>query len=392
MEKLSDKGKMIPISKDDLQRLMQVRDQCCISIFMPTHSDASEIEQDQIRLKNLIRQAEQRIDETALSPESMRTGIEKSRRLLQEMAFRRPVADGLALFLSPEHFISYSLPLKFEELLVAANRFHVKPLLPLFSSDGRFYVLAISQNAVRMIVCTRFSAMEIDLPELDGGLSKVLDYDDTGKELQFHTGTAEGGDRRSAMFHGHGVGVDDAKDEILQYFRKIDEVTWKVLQTETAPLVLAGVDYLLPLYRSVTSYGNPVDDGIQGNPDGLSVETLHAKALEIVQTYFTKSQEDAAARLQQKAGTGLASGDLSEIVPAAAQGRVDTAIVAKGQPYWGVFDAVANEVTIKDDPTAGSEDLLNLIAVETLLNGGRVYVVDAARVPLAGPAAALFRF
>jgi hypothetical protein len=157
-------------------------------------------------------------------------------------------------------------------------------------------------------------------------------------------------------------------------------------------LVLAGVDYLLPLYRSVTSYGNPVDDGIQGNPDEISIETLHAKAWEIAHPYFTKIQEDAAARLRQKAGTGLASGDLREIVPAAVQGRVDTVFVAEGQPYWGIFDTFENEVTLNDEATAGSEDLLNLIAVETLLNGGRVYVVDAARVPLAGPAAALFRF
>jgi hypothetical protein len=194
------------------------------------------------------------------------------------------------------------------------------------------------------------------------------------------------------MFHGHGVGVDDAKDEILQYFRKIDGVTWKMLQNETAPLVLAGVDYLLPLYRSVTSYGNPLSEGIQGNPDGLSVETLHAKAWEIVQPQFTKNQQDAAARLRQKVGTGLASGDLLEIVPAAVQGRVDTVFVAEGQPCWGIFDLVANEVTLKDKATAGSEDLLNLIAVETLINGGRVYVVEPRQVPLKGPAAALFRF
>jgi len=383
---------MTPITKDDLQRLMRIQDQCCISIFMPTHSDTTEIEQDQIRFKNLIRQAEKSINDTALSPKSMNPALEKGRQLLQDISFWRYAADGLAVFLSTDQFLPYRLPLKFEELLVASNRFHVKPLLPLFSSDGRFYVLAISQKAVRMLQCTRYSAMEIDLPELTGGLQKVLNYDDSGKELQFHTGTAAGGDRRSAMFHGHGVGVDDAKEEIVQYFRKVDEVTWKILQTEVPPLVLAGVDYLLPLYRSVTSYGNPVDDGIQGNPDEIPIETLHAKALEIVHPYFTKIQEDAAARLRQQAGTGLASGDLREIVPAAAQGRVDTLFVAKGQQCWGIFDAIANEVKLDEEATAGDEDLLNLIAVETLINGGRVYVVEPSQVPLAGPAAALLRF
>lgn len=243
-----------------------------------------------------------------------------------------------------------------------------------------------------MLQCTRYSAMEIDLPELVGGLRKVLNYDDSGQELQFNTGTADGGGRRSAMFHGHGVGVDDAKDEIIQYFRKINEVTWKILQNETAPLVLAGVDYLLPLYRSVSGYSNPLNDGIQGNPDELPVQTLHAKAWEIVQPYFTKSLEDATARLQQNAGTGLASGELREIVAASLQGRVDVLFVATDQQCWGTIDITGKEITLDEEVTVGSEDLLNVIAVETLMHGGQVYAVDSAQVPLTGPAAALFRY
>ena len=383
---------MTPITRGDLQRLMQVQDQCCISIFMPTHPEAAHDEQDQIRLKNLIRQAEKSINETALAPESLNPMLEKSRQLLQEIALRRPATDGLAVFLSTDHFHTYSLPLKFEELLVAANRFHIKPLLPLFNSDGRFYVLAVSQKTVRMLQCTRYSAMEIDLPGVSGGLQKVLNYDDSGKELQFHTGSTDGDGRRSAMFHGHGVGVDDAKVELAHYFRKVDEAARKTLQNEMAPLVLAGVDYLLPLYRSVSGYSNLVNGGIAGNPDDLPAQALHAKAWEIVQPYFAKSQADAAARLQQYAGTGLASDDLREIVPATVQGRVDTLFVAEGQQCWGIFDAIANEVKLDEEATAGNEDLLNLIAVETLMNGGRVYAVEAAQIPLAGCAAALFRF
>jgi hypothetical protein len=243
-----------------------------------------------------------------------------------------------------------------------------------------------------MLQCTRYSSMEIDLPELSGGLQEVLNYDDSGKELQFHTGTAAGGGQRSAMYHGHGVGVDDAKDEIVQYFRKVDEIAWKILRNETAPLVLAGVDYLLPLYGSVCRYNNLANEGIEGNPEGLSRSSLHTEAWKIVQPYFTKSQEEAAARFQQHIGTGLASADLREIVPAAVQGRVDTLFVATGLQRWGTFDPAENRVEFQDEATAGCEDLLNTIAVETLFNGGLVYAVDPVQVPAEGPAAALFRF
>ena len=383
---------MTLISKDDLQRLMQAQDQCSISIFMPTHPETSEIEQDQIRFKNLIRQAEKHCLDMGVPSKDMDNMLEKGWQLLREASFWRYAADGLAVFLSPDLFLNYRIPLKFEELLVTANRFHIKPLLPLFSSDGRFYVLALSQKQVRMVQCTRYSAMEVDLPELSGGLQQVLKYDDSGKTFQFHTGTTGGDGRKSAMFHGQGIGVDDAKNQIVQYFRQVDKTTWKILQNETALLILAGVDYLLPLYRSVCSYSNLADGGVQGNPDSLSVRKLHAKALEIVQPYFTESQEAAAARLRQYAGTGLASSDLREIVPATVQGRVDILFVTMGRQRWGTFNPAENQVQLLEEAKTGSEDLLNLIAVETLMHGGRVYAVQPEQMPETGSAAALFRF
>jgi hypothetical protein len=276
--------------------------------------------------------------------------------------------------------------------MVAGSRFHIKPLLPLFSSDGRFYVLALSQNEVRILQCTRFSSMALDLPELSGGLQAVLNYDDTGKALQFHTGTADSDGRRSALFHGHGIGVDDAKDEIVQYFRRIDAVISRILQNETAPLVLAGVDYLLPLYRSVSGYGNLAEDGIQGNPDSLPAQTLHARAWEIVQPHFAASQAQEGARLQQLVGTGLASGDLPEIVAASVQGRVDVLFVATGQQQWGILTPDESRVKLVAQADAGSEDLLNRAAVETLLHGGRVFALHPEQVPLEAAAAAIFRF
>jgi hypothetical protein len=322
----------------------------------------------------------------------MTPALAQGRELLQKYSFWRYSADGLALFLSTEQFQTYRLPIKFEELMVTGNRFHIKPLLPLFSSDGRFYVLALSQNEVRMLQCTRFSAMAVDLSELSGGLREVLRYDDTGKTLQFHTGTADSDGRRSAMFHGHGVGVDDTKDEITQYFRQVDAVIDRILQNESAPLVLAGVDYLLPLYRSATSYRNLADEGILGNPEGLSVQTLHTKAWQIVQPIFAATQEEESARLQQFLGTGLATGDLREIVPASVQGRVDVLFVATGQQRWGILASDGSRVKLPAEAAAGSEDLLNLAAVETLMHGGRVFALHPEQVPLEGSAAALFRY
>jgi len=53
--------------------------------------------------------------------------------------------------ISPEVFLYYRLPIEFQELVVVSDQFHLKPLLYLINNDGRFYLLALSQNDVRFL-------------------------------------------------------------------------------------------------------------------------------------------------------------------------------------------------------------------------------------------------
>lgn len=93
------------------------------------------------------------------------------------------------------------------------------------------------------------------------------------------------------MFHGHAVDAEENKDEIVQYFREVDRNLRKILHDETAPLVLAGVDFLLPLYKNAAAYTHLLDDGIFGNPEDRRAEDLHAAAWKIVQSHFMKTRK-----------------------------------------------------------------------------------------------------
>ena len=210
-------------SRTDLQQLVHIRDNCCLSLLMPTHRSTAKMEQDQIRFKNLLRQAEKRANQFQAAKGCLGAGLTSAGQLLQDESFWRRTAEGLALFISSERFLHYRLPLSFDELVVLANRFHIKPLLPLFNADVRFYVLAVSQNEIRLFRCSRFNATQIDLPEIPGGMRETLGYDEeSGTQLQFHTGTAGSRRQRPAMFHGHAVDSEDRKEEIVQYFRQVD--------------------------------------------------------------------------------------------------------------------------------------------------------------------------
>ena len=373
---------------------MGVHDKCCISIYMPTHRSTAEMEQNRIRFKNLLKQAEKSANEMETCGRSLTDRFASLWQRLQDESFWQQTAEGLALFISSEGSLSYRLPIKFDELLFLSNRFHIKPLLPLFSGDGRFHILALSQNEARLFQCSRFSAMEIDLPEVAGGLKETLKYDrESGTQLQFHTGTAAGSQRRAAMFHGHAVDVQENKNEVVQYFREVDRKLKEILTDQTAPLVLAGVDYLLPLCREASDYTYLINEGISGNPEGRRPEDLQAEAWKIVQPLFMKNQKEALARYRRDAGTGLTSNDLSQIVPDARHARVDVLFVALDEQCWGRFDPDRNEVILDDLAENDSEDLLNLAAVETLRHGGTVYALDSDQLPEPeSSAAALLRF
>jgi hypothetical protein len=364
---------------------------------MPTHRVGQEIQQDPIRLKNLLGEAEERLLARGLRTPEAQELLEPAEKLLQDGLFWQRQGDGLAIFLSLEEFRYYRLPFDFDELVVVADRFHIKPLIPLLSGAAQFYVLALSQSKVRLLQGTRYSVSEVDLEGMPKGLAEVLRYNDPEKRFQFHTTTRTPGGKgqRPAMFHGHGVAsADDPKDYVLRYFHRVDEGLRDLLRDEQAPLVLAGVDYLLPVYKEANTYPYLVEEGIGGSPEELSAEELHQQAWAIMQPLFMAAQKEAAAQYRQLAGAGSERGsnDLKEIVPAAYHGRVETLFVTVGLQQWGTFDPATNAVQLHPEAKPGDEDLLDFVAVHTLLNGGTAYAVGPEKVPGEAPLAAVFRY
>lgn len=382
------------LSRDDLKRLSKTGDSWHVSLFMPTHRAGPETQQDPIRLKNLLGQAEERLIEAGLRAPEARARLEPASKLIQDGLFWQRQSDGLAILLSSEIAHYFRLPLDFEELVIVAERFHLKPLLPLLSGDGRFFVLALSQEEARLLQGTRYRVAEVDLEGAPTSKAEALRFDDPERQLQFHTASGPSGGKgsRPAMFHGQGAPSHDQKDEILRYFQKLDTGIQGVLAGEEAPLVLAAVDYLLPLYREANTYPHLVEEGIEGNPENLSAEELRERAWAIVQPRFLEEREAAVQRFRQFADTDGASDQLSEIVPAAHHGRVETLFVALNLQQWGRFDPATNEVRIQQDAEPGGQDLMDLAAVQTLLHGGNVYAVEQDQMPTDASLTALFRY
>jgi len=119
---------MDSITMQDLKFLSTCDSKNCVSLFMPTHRARPQSEQNPIRLKNLLRLAEERLEERGLSKKVIEPLMEAPRRLLGDFSFWERQSDGLAVFFSRDILKTYRLPLAFPELVVVADNFHIKPL------------------------------------------------------------------------------------------------------------------------------------------------------------------------------------------------------------------------------------------------------------------------
>lgn len=385
-------------SKEQLTELAALNGEPCVSIYMPTFHVESELSQNPIRLKNLIKKARQELSDQDYRESEIESVLKPVQSLMERNSFWLDQSDGFAAFLTPEQSRFYRLPVDFEELVLTGKRFHLKPLFPLLAANNRFYVLALSKNKVRLFQGTHYSISEIESKEIPESLVDALSKEEYQRSLQHHTANIAGG-RQDAVYHGHGVSSDDEPhrphDELVRFFHDIDDGVRQVLSDESAPMLLAGVEYYLPIYREVNRYGHLIDDSIvAGNPEYVKLKDLHGKAWEIMEPRFQEAQKISMARYHQLDGNGrqLASDDIRELIPAAVFGRVDTLFVEIDAHRWGRYDEENNAVELHEDRQSGDEDLLDLAAVHTLMHGGTVHALIRENMPADSSMAGTFRY
>jgi hypothetical protein len=384
------------LSKDDLTTLLEGRPGWHISMFMAMVQRGAATQQNPIRCKTLLRQAEEQLLARGVRPQEAQNLLQPVKQLLADHVFWQRQNQGLALFLAPHIFREYRVPVALDELVVVTHRFHIKPLIPLLSGNGHFFVLALSQKEVRLLQGTRYSISEVELQGVPQGITEALRFEDVEKRGHHYPGSQGRPAGGVSPLAGHGVGIEDAshepQDPILRYFQQVDAGLRTLLRNERAPLVLAGVEYLLPIYHRANTYPYLLEGGVTGNPERLRPEELRERAWDIVQPNFQRAQDAAADQYRQLAGTGRAAGDIGAIVTAAYDGRVDTLFIAVDKHMWGSFDGESRTIEAYQEAVAGDDDLLDVAAMYTLLKRGTIYAVGLDQMPERTPAAAILRY
>jgi len=389
------------LSKDTLIDLINGLQGTATTIYMPAYIAEPESRQNPIRLKTLIGEVEGKLKEGGMDSDSIKSYLEPLSALVDDEIFWQDKSEGLVIFLDENKLISYDVPTRFEEFVEVGESFHITPLIPVYKGNGQFYLLSLDKERPNIYKGSKYSLYkveEIDLPE---DLQALFDgFYEFHQHMQFHSKTrtpspdaSQTTGSREGVFFGHGGEDIDEEAELRNYYHRFDEALMDYLDGEDAPLILAGVDFLHPIYREANTYPNLVEEGITKDVDRMPIEDLHEKAWQIVKSHYETDVNQALNVFHSLSeNDGDTTQDLGIIVPAAYFKRVNTLFVANNAHKWGIFDPDENEVRIDEKQTIENQDLLNFASIHSLRNGGNILLLEPDQVPGGGEAAAILRY
>jgi hypothetical protein len=342
-----------------------------------------------VRLERILADLEQELRAGGLAEEDAAGWTAAARQLLRGDPDLQ--AGGAAgIFLAEGSALAVHVPGAGAARIHVGPRHLVTPLVASLQGGGTFFILALSRHGLRLLRCTQTTVERVDAAVLGRGVDEVLAGERHPRNLQVHSVRGQAGGRWIGVFHGHGGEAETAKDRDLRYLRALELHVRHALGTGGAPLVLAGVEPLVPAYRRLSGYPHLMEAFIAGSPGGVPDDVLHERALPLVAPWFAQAAQREAERYALLAGTGLATDDASIIAAKARAGLVDALFLLEGGAAWGRRDAAAR-YDVHGERAAGDEDLVNDAVIDTYRTGGRLYAHDPFGVAPDAALAAILR-
>lgn len=386
---------MEKVTKEDFAALVEEQLPApCISFYQPTHASGVAVNErhDLIVFKNMLQEASRELVSKGLSTQEIEALLRPAQELLRSDSFWLNQSKGLAVFIAKGFFKTLKLPEPVKQELHVNATFHLSPLVPFVGRSDYFYLLVFSKNTSSFYKGDAFGLKRMDVEGLPQGMNDVIHFEEKSARKLFRGGgTATPG--AGANFHGHGSGLADDREYLMQYLTEIDQTLHtEVLGNERVPLLLAAVDYMVGAYRQASSYNYLVEKAIIGNYDHEDLRSLFQRSLEIMAPYFEERSKRALENYYNQLATPRTSSMPDKVIPASFYKQVSDLFAEKGAHIWGKFDEQSNTLTVHEEKQDGDECLINLAVVNTLMNGGDVHILDADRMPKQAVIAATMRY
>ncbi len=365
----------IPTQKD-LANLRAVRDEACVSIYLETTPLTQDIDKSQISFGNLGKEALQQLADAGLDKRRLASLIEELDDLADDDDFWRRQAYSLAIFATPDSIRTFRLANRLTDMVEVSDRFHLKPLLRAVTFRNAAHILAISENAVRLVeVAADLPASAVNVPDFPNGAADAVNKSTINDRSH------------SRRIHGS----EGEKVQLAKYIRSIDAALRPILSGQDLPLILAATEPVASLVRSVSGLDFEPDI-IAGSPDRLTEAELADGARKVLDARYARKLRDFSDLFDTRAGQSRATTDISDAARAATFGAIDTLLIDIDNVVNGTIDEETGAVTFSDQPDAIDYGIVDEIAGRALASGANVMAVRRNDIPRNGDLAAILRY
>ena len=297
--------------------------------------------------------------------------------LADDDEFWRLQANSLAVLATPDSIRTFRLATAVADTVQVSDRFHLKPLLRAVAFPQTAFVLALSENAARLV--------EI-FPDAPPSQVRVQDLPKNAADAVGRA-SVNNLSQNTRISNGQGQNV-----LLRQYARKVDAALRGVLAGRDTPLILAATEPLGPIFRNLNSYPALLASGIVESPDRMSDAELANAARPILDGHYRARIEEANALYRARASTHRATCDIAGAARAATQGAIELLLVDIDHIVPGTVSDADGAVTFADAAGAASYDVVDEIAARAILTGARCLGVRREDIPEGAPLAATLRY
>lgn len=361
----------------EISSLAEARGEARVSIYLPTTPLTQEAEADRIALKNLGTKALAQLEAAGGDKRQMAAIEEQLDELHDDDEFWRLQARSLAVFLTPERHWTYRLPNSLRATAQVSDRFHLKPLLRAVTFTNEAFVLALSQNAVRLVeVFAELPPREVRVPGMP-------------KDAPSSVGKATIGHRSPA---GRLHGSEGEKVRLRQFARAVNAALRGLLSGRETPLILASTRPVDDVFRSVNTYPHLLEAQITKSPDKMTDLELAEAARPLLDQLHAAQIEELRQLFAVRGNQGRATTDIAQAARAATVGAISSLMVDIDAVVPGWVDDADGAVRFAAGEDATSYGVVDEIAVRAMTNGARVLGVRKADLPEGASLAAILRY
>lgn len=361
----------------ELKALIATRADPCVSIYVSTTPQTQDVSASRIAYTNLIKSAMEQLEQGEFDKRRRIRLEAELAALAEDEDFWRLQAHSLAVLATPDSIRTFRLATAITDTVQVSDRFYLKPLLRAIAFPQTAFVLALSENTVRLIeIFADLPPSQVRVPGLPKSAADAVGRASINNLTQ---------NTRIANAEGQTV-------LLRKYARKVDAALRGVLGGRDTPLILAATEPLAPIFRNLNSYPTLLSEGISESPDRSTEAELASAARPILDDHYKARIDEARALFETRSNDRRATTDIGEAARAATNGAIELLMVDIDHVALGTVNDTDGAVTFATSPDPTNYDIADEIAGRAIMSGARFLGVRQPDIPGNTALAAILRY